>query len=116
MDTPEASNATPSRHTGNGARDITLDESSDERIHAQDALSSADESECVGEASGSMHVQPMASVELHDVEVEGFRCFGKQRVKLSFSDMPGLVAVTGRNEIDNKSEVGAQEHRSGSEY
>lgn len=57
------------------------------------------------EASGG----PVATVELHEVEVQGFRCFGNESVVLSLAQMPGLVAVTGRNEADSKSESGEKE-------
>lgn len=50
---------------------------------------------------------PAVSVELHEVDVQGFRCFGNERVTFSFRDVPGVVAVTGRNEADSKVDTGA---------
>jgi hypothetical protein len=49
----------------------------------------------------------LATVELREVGVQGFRCFGNERVVFRLGDMPGLVAVSGRNEADSKDEAGA---------
>lgn len=52
-----------------------------------------------GAASATRTGAHAASVELHDVTVRGFRCFGAEPVTFSFR-AAGIVALTGRNDMD----------------
>jgi hypothetical protein len=65
-----------------------------------------DASESCNSVSGASP-GPAAAVELREVEVQGFRCFGNNPVLLRLDEMAGLVAVSGRNEADSKDEAGA---------